>query len=92
MKVVKSLNTTTAAIMVNPALLPESTNIFMNGNDAGAKSKVKELLLSFGWKEDYIIDMGDITTARGTEQLLPIWIRLYGSFKSPMFNFRIVRA
>lgn len=90
LKVVKSLNTMNAYIMVNPGLLPEDSTVFMNGNDAGAKSKVKELLKSFGWKEHTIIDMGDITTARGTEQLLPIWIRLYGALKTPMFNFRIV--
>jgi predicted dinucleotide-binding enzyme len=92
LKVVKSLNTTTAAIMVNPSLLPEDTSIFMNGDEADAKAKVKELLMSFGWKEDHIIDVGDITTARGTEQLLPIWVRLYGAFQNPMFNFKIVRA
>ena len=39
-----------------------------------------------------MIDLGDITNARGTEQLLPIWVRLYGTFQDPMFNFRIVRA
>jgi hypothetical protein len=37
-----------------------------------------------------MIDLGDITTARGTEQLLPIWVRLYGSLQNPMFNFKIV--
>lgn len=90
LRVVKSLNTMNAYIMVNPGLLPEDHTVFMNGNDAGAKSKVKELLKSFGWKEKNIIDVGDITTARGTEQLLPIWVRLYGSLKNPMFNFKIV--
>ena len=92
LKVVKSLNTTTANIMVNPNLLPEPTNIFMNGNDADAKARVKELLKSFGWEEDRIVDLGDITTARGTEQILPIWIRLYGALQTPMFNFKIVKA
>jgi len=90
LKVVKSLNTMNAYIMVNPAVLPEDHTVFMNGNDAGAKDEVRELLKSFGWREKNIIDMGDITTARGTEQLLPIWVRLYGSLKNPMFNFKIV--
>ena len=36
------------------------------------------------------LDLGAIK-ARGTEQLLPIWVRLYGLFGSPMFNFKIVR-
>lgn len=89
-KVVKSLNTTNAYVMVNPSSLPESTNLFLNGNDADAKIEVTKLLITFGWSEKDIIDMGDITTARGTEQLLPIWIRLYGALQNPMFNFKIV--
>jgi len=76
--------------MVNPGLLPEPTNIFMNGNDLDAKSEVKKLLTSFGWNNEDIIDMGDITTARGTEQVLPIWVRLWGTLQTPMFNFKIV--
>ena len=90
LKVVKSLNTLTAYLMVNPGLLPEPTNIFLNGNDAEAKSEVKKLLTTFGWNEKDIIDLGDITTARGTEQLLPIWVRLWGTLQTPMFNFKIV--
>jgi hypothetical protein len=90
LKVVKGLNTMNAYLMVNPGLLPEDHHVFLNGNDAGAKSKVKEVLKSFGWKESNIIDVGDITTARGTEQLLPIWVRLWGALQNPMFNFKIV--
>jgi predicted dinucleotide-binding enzyme len=89
-KVVKGLNTLNAYLMVKPSLLPESTNIFLNGNDANAKAEVKKLLASFGWTEKDIIDMGDISTARGTEQLLPIWVRLWGALQTPMFNFKIV--
>lgn len=90
LKVVKSLNTLNAYLMVNPGLLPEPTNLFMNGNDGSAKSEVKNLLVTFGWNEKDIIDMGDITTARGTEQILPIWVRLWGTLQTPMFNFKIV--
>ena len=89
-KVVKSLNTLNAYVMVNPSMLQENTNIFLNGNDSGAKAEVKNLLMSFGWNNNDIIDMGDITTARGTEQLLPIWIRLMGTLQTPIFNFKIV--
>ncbi len=90
-KVVKTLNTMSAYIMVNPALIPGDHNVFMSGNDAEAKAKVKELLKTFGWKEENITDIGDITTCKGTEMLLPIWVRLMGTFQSPMFNFKIVR-
>jgi hypothetical protein len=89
-KVVKTLNTLNAYLMTNPKLLPEPTNLFLNGNDAGAKNEIKKLLISFGWGENDIIDMGDISTARGTEQILPIWVRLWGTLQTPMFNFKIV--
>ncbi len=92
LKVVKSLNTMNAYIMVNPALVPGDHNVFMNGNDAGAKAEVKDILNSFGWQDHNIIDMGDITTARGTEMILPLWVRLYGTFKHGVFNFHVVRG
>ena len=89
-KVVKTLNTMNCFLMVNPAAIEEDHNVFVSGNDVGAKSKVKEILRSFGWKDANVIDLGDITTARATEQLLPIWIRLYTALNNPMFNFKIV--
>jgi 8-hydroxy-5-deazaflavin:NADPH oxidoreductase len=92
LKVVKSLNTMNAYIMVNPALVPGDHSVFLNGNDADAKSEVKDILKSFGWKEENMIDMGDITTARGTEMLLPIWVRLFGTFKHGVFNFHIAKG
>lgn len=91
-KVVKTLNTMNCNLMVNPLLLKGGDHtVFMNGNDNDAKTEVSKLLQSFGWHSDNIIDMGDIATARGTEQLLPIWIRLYGKFGTPMFQFKIVK-
>jgi hypothetical protein len=44
----------------------------------------------FGWK--HVVDLGDITTSRGTEMYLPLWVRLYGTMKTPAFNIRIVTA
>ena len=89
-RVVKTLNTVNSQLMVNPSLVPGTHDLFMSGNDVNAKAKVREILTEwFGWK--VVIDVGDITTARGTEQLLPLWVRLMGEFKSPMFNFHIVR-
>lgn len=89
LKVVKTLNTMNCQLMVNPSLLESAGSIFMSGNDATAKATVKGILEEFGWVD--IIDLGDITTARGTEQLLPIWIRLMGALGTPMFNFSIVK-
>ncbi len=88
-KVVKTLNTMNCSIMVNAAVVAGNHDVFISGNDADAKNKVKELLNSFGWGSP--IDLGDISTARGTEQLLPIWLRLYGVFKTANFNFKIVK-
>lgn len=92
LKVVKGLNTMNAYIMVNPAMIPGDHSVFICGDDAAAKNEVKDLLHAIGWANHNIIDMGDITTARGTEMLLPIWVRLYGAFKHGMFNFHIAKG
>ena len=88
-KVVKALNTMRCTLMVEPSLVRGEHDAFVCGNDAQAKDKVKEILKSFGWTS--IIDLGDITAARGTEMVLPLWLRLMGLFQSPNFNFKIVR-
>jgi len=90
-KVVKTLNTLTSALMVNPSALADGDHhIFVSGNDADAKEVVIEYLKTwFGWKN--IINLGDITTARGTEMLLPVWVRLWGVLGTGMFNFKIVQ-
>ncbi|MFO7539250.1 MAG: NADP oxidoreductase [Chloroflexota bacterium] len=91
-KVVKTLNTMNAHLMVNPGLLPDDHTVFISGNDAEAKKQVATFLTDwFGWQPQNILDLGDITTARGTEMLLPLWIRLYGALQTPMFNFKIVK-
>lgn len=89
-KVVKALNTMWCGIMVNPRMLPDTHHTFLSGNDATAKATVKELLRSFGWQEGEILDLGDITTARGTEMMLPLWVRVWGATQNGAFNFKIV--
>lgn len=90
-KVVKALNTVTAFVMVDPSLVAGGDHtIFMSGNDAQAKAQVSEVLRSFGWQ--HIVDLGDITTARGAEMYLPLWIRLWGTLGTPMFNINVVQA
>ncbi len=90
-KVVKTLNTLWCGLMVNPAMINGGDhNIFMSGNDAGAKSTVRELLKSFGWFDKNILDLGDISSARGTEMYLPIWLRIYGATGNGAFNIKIV--
>jgi predicted dinucleotide-binding enzyme len=92
LKVVKTLNTMNAELMVNPGRLAGEHDVFVSGNDETAKARVKSLLSeAFGWPARNILDLGDITTARGTEQILPLWLRLYGSLKTADFNFHVVR-
>ena len=89
-KVVKTLNTINAYLMANPSLVPGEHNVFLCGNDEDAKAVVKKLLKKFGWKEKVMIDLGDISGARSTEQMMPVWLRLWGKLQHPVFNFNIV--
>jgi 8-hydroxy-5-deazaflavin:NADPH oxidoreductase len=89
-RVVKSLNTMTAALMVDPARAGGGNHsTFVSGDDPDAKRTVVDLLTSMGHTD--VIDVGDLSTARGTEMLLPIWVRLMGALGTPYFNFKIVR-
>ncbi len=90
-KVVKTLNTVTASVMVNPRQLADGNHhMFVSGNDAEAKAHVSGLLTTwFGWK--HIIDLGDITTARGTEMYFPLWVRLWGALGTPVFNIQVIK-
>ncbi|HEX9816047.1 MAG TPA: NAD(P)-binding domain-containing protein [Candidatus Thermoplasmatota archaeon] len=90
-KVVKTLNTVTAPVMVNPASLPGDHVVFLSGNEDAAKQIVAQLLENdFGWKKTNIVDLGDVTTARAQEALIIPWLRLWGKFGSPMFNWQVV--
>lgn len=89
-KVVKTLNTMNCYVMVAPDKLANADHtVFVSGNDAAAKKNVMELLQSFGWKD--VVDLGDITTARGAEMMLPMWLRVWGATGTAMFQFKLVR-
>jgi len=91
--VVKALNTVNCQIMVQPSLVPGDHNLFICGNDAAAKNKVTGWLSEwFGWKTSNIIDLGDITGARGMEMWMPIWLRLYGIIGHAQFNLHLIIA
>jgi predicted dinucleotide-binding enzyme len=92
-RVVKALNTVNCEIMVQPSLVDGDHNIFICGNDEAARNKVAGWLYEwFGWKSSNIIDLGDITAARGLEMWMPIWLRLYGKFGHPRFNLHLTVA
>jgi predicted dinucleotide-binding enzyme len=89
-RVVKTLNTVNAGLMVEPGRVAGGDHsVFVSGNDADAKREVTALLSSLGHRD--VIDLGDITTARGPEMLLPIWLRLWGALGTADFNFKIAR-
>ena len=90
-KVVKTLNTMWCGIMVNPNLIGEGDHTnFICGNDDEAKTKVKSLLNEFGWKNENILDLGDISSSRGTEAILPVWLRIWGATLNGAFNLKVV--
>lgn len=90
-KVVKTLNTVNAYLMVAPGMLAGGDHtMFVCGDDADAKATVTTLLGEwFGWKD--VIDLGGIAMSRGTEMYLPLWVRLYGALQNPMFSIKVVR-
>lgn len=91
-KVVKTLNTMWCGLMVNPEMIGGGDHVnYLCGNDTEAKNKVKELLKKFGWMDGSLLDLGDITNSRGTEAVLPIWLRVWGTTGTGAFNFKIVR-
>jgi 8-hydroxy-5-deazaflavin:NADPH oxidoreductase len=92
-KVVKALNTVNAYLMVNALFVNNGDhNLFICGNDIDAKETVKDFLAeNFGWIKANIIDVGDITGARGTEMIIPFWVRLWQTLGTPQFNYKIVQ-
>jgi predicted dinucleotide-binding enzyme len=89
-KVVKALNTVTASVMVDPeALEGGGHHLFVSGDDPEAKAEVTRWLGEwFGWRN--VIDLGDITSARGTEMYLALWIRMLAAMGTAAFNIRVV--
>lgn len=88
-RVVKTLNTLTASLMVHPETLGTSSTVFVSGDDPSAKAAVTELLEAFG--HDDVIDLGGIETARGTEMMMPVWLRLMQALGTAEFNLKVVR-
>ena len=88
-RVVKALNTVTASVMVQPDLVPGRHTTFVCGDDGDAKAQVRSLLEGFGWPSDAILDLGDITAARGLEMYLALWLRLWGATGTGVLNVEV---
>ena len=57
--------------MVEPSRVAGEHTVFVSGDDAQAKEQATALLVEMGWPRTSVLDLGDITSARGTEMLLP---------------------
>jgi 8-hydroxy-5-deazaflavin:NADPH oxidoreductase len=89
-KVVKAFNTMTAAVMVHPGDLGGGdSTIFVAGNDADARATVAGVAADLGWTD--VMDLGDLTAARGMEMWMPLWLRLLMALGGPKFNIKVVR-
>lgn len=91
-RVVKTLNTMNASVMVEPSRVPGQHVVFVAGDDASAKDTVKGVLHAFGWSDGDIVDLGGIQSARGTEMYLPLWLSLWGVCGTGDFNIGLLRA
>jgi predicted dinucleotide-binding enzyme len=91
-RVVKTLNTMTNLVMVDPGRLHADHNVFLSGDHDAAKAEVRDLLREFGWRDAQIIDLGDLSTARGPEAYLTLWLRLMAALGTADFNIAVVRS
>lgn len=89
-RVVKTLNSVSAHLMVDPGNLGARHSVFIASNHDEAKREVTKLLQSFGWQD--IIDLGDLSNCRAMEQLIPLWMSLERKFGGPQFNLAVVRG
>ena len=92
--VVKSLNTMNCTVMVDPSVVPGDHVAFLSGDDAGAKTRVREFLAMFGWREEQMVDLGGIDTAAGPEMTMSLWISvtIARGQGAPRFNWAINSA
>jgi predicted dinucleotide-binding enzyme len=90
-RVVKALNTVTAAVMVDPGMLAEGDHTLpISGEDEGAKAQVATWLAEwFGWRD--VLDIGPLSAARGQEAYLLLWLSMFQATGSPILNTKVVR-
>ena len=88
-KVVKCFNIVNHRTMINPKMKEGLPDMIICGDDDAAKRKVAGLLKDFGWGEP--IDVGGIESARWTEALVPLWVRVASKFGWSV-AFRVLRS
>jgi predicted dinucleotide-binding enzyme len=90
-RVVKTLNTVSAAVMAEPSRVRGDHVVLVCGEDPAAKAQVSALLEAIGWAPEAIVDLGGIAAARAPEMYLVLWLRLWGRLDSLDFNIAIAR-
>jgi predicted dinucleotide-binding enzyme len=90
-RVVKALNTMNGDVMVHPELVPGPHEVFVAGDDPAAKATVTALLRQFGWPADAVLDVGDLTAARGLEAAVLFWVTLRMAVGHNRFNLHVAR-
>lgn len=90
-RVVKSLNTMAAALMVDPERVPGDHVVFITGDDSEAKRIVRSLLRDLGWVDDVILDLGDVRASLGPEMYAYLLFQLAASLSTFDFNIAINR-
>lgn len=90
-RVVKGLNTMLFSVMTAPATLSTPPTAFLSGDDAEAKALVRDVLAGLGWRDEWMLDLGPITTARGTEAVALLVPALLGALGFTPFAISIAR-
>ena len=91
-RVVKSLNTMNAQVMVDPDRVPGEHVVFVAGDDGEAKATVSGLLGELGWPEGRVVDLGGLAAARGLEGFLLIWLSIAQAYGTFDLNIAVQRA
>lgn len=87
-RVVKAFNTVGNAHMVNPQFPGGPPDMFLCGNDDGAKKIVAQICEAFGWG---VVDLGGIESSRYLEPMCLTWV-VYGiRNKSWNHAFKLLR-
>ncbi|HEX7665653.1 MAG TPA: hypothetical protein VF407_14100, partial [Polyangiaceae bacterium] len=87
-KVVKAFNIVGNQYMIDPNLPGGPPDMFIGGNDEGAKKTVAGLLKDFGWN---VSDLGGIEESRYLEAMCIVWV--HHGIKSRSWNhaFKLLR-
>jgi predicted dinucleotide-binding enzyme len=86
--VVKVFNTVGNAFMFKPDFAGGPPDMFLCGNDEGAKQKAAAICRDFGWG---VVDVGDLSTAHFLEAMCMVWV--LSAFRANGWNqaFKMLR-